>query len=57
MVKDIETITDEIIGDIKKIFRFQAPNKLTKVRTIFIPENRINVLEYILRKNIEGYSP
>lgn len=48
-----DEIAESIIKDLKSLFRFQAPNKLTKQRTIFIPENKAGLLKYILIANLE----
>ena len=49
----IENAVDEAINDLKTLFRFQKPNKMVRHKTLFIPQNKIGVLRYLLIKNIK----
>jgi len=46
-------IADKILEDLKKLFRFAVPNKLTPCRTLFIPENKFELFRYIVDKNLK----
>ena len=54
--ENIEKAVDETIQDLKIMFRFQKPNKVVKMKTLFIPENKMGVLRYLLIKNIRSQS-
>lgn len=54
--KEIEAAADKTIEDLKQIFRFRRANSLTKIKTLFIPENKIGVLRYLMIKNLESES-
>lgn len=49
----IEKAAEETIEDLKVIFRFQTQNKNTKIKTLYIPENKLGILRYLLIKNLK----
>ena len=55
-MKTIDYITEEIIKDLKSVFRFQRANSISKTKTLFVPENKMHILKYILTKNIRTLS-